>query len=341
MARVTFLRALFSIISALIMTLFICSLPLGELPTRLLWGIGVGLALGTALITLDLLAQRTHLRTVNATMLGILMGYGLGKGLSLMVTTILQVSSISTALQPYTLELIQIALILSGIYWGTIMTVRWSEELAVSIPFVRFTQIKQKTRDLILEPSALADLRLVDLAATGLFHRQLVVPRFVLNDLYLRQETGDEESRHIVRRSLETIKKLDTIPGLEMRYDDTDFPEEVDLSGKILRLAYLLNAPVLSASVSPFPEGTEAASVITLQALSNALKPTTTIRERLQVKIQRYGKEKTQGVGYLDDGTMVVVNGGGEFMGQIISARILSSKHTPAGRMVFCNAEQV
>nr|NGX32845.1 putative PIN and TRAM-domain containing protein YacL [Candidatus Anoxychlamydiales bacterium] len=73
-------------------------------------------------------------------------------------------------------------------------------------------------------------------------------------------------------------------------------------------------------------------------ALSNALKPLMQAGEQIKIKIQRYGKEPRQGVGYLEDGTMVVVNGGGDFIGEVIDAQVLSVKHTSSGRMIFCNA---
>ena len=82
----------------------------------------------------------------------------------------------------------------------------------------------------------------------------------------------------------------------------------------------------------------EGIKIINLHTLSNALKPLMQAGEFIKIKIQRYGKEPRQGVGYLDDGTMVVVNGGGKFIGDVIDAQVLSVKHTSSGRMVFCNA---
>jgi uncharacterized protein YacL len=82
----------------------------------------------------------------------------------------------------------------------------------------------------------------------------------------------------------------------------------------------------------------EGVRVINLHTLSNALKPLMQAGEHIKIKIQRYGKEPRQGVGYLEDGTMVVVNGGGEYIGEIIDAKVLSVKHTSSGRMIFCNA---
>jgi len=82
----------------------------------------------------------------------------------------------------------------------------------------------------------------------------------------------------------------------------------------------------------------EGVRIINLHSLSNALKPLMETGEMITIKVQRYGKEPRQGVGYLDDGTMVVINGGGSFIGEVIEAQVLSVKHTSSGRMIFCNA---
>jgi uncharacterized protein YacL len=84
----------------------------------------------------------------------------------------------------------------------------------------------------------------------------------------------------------------------------------------------------------------EGITVVNLHALSNALKPLMQGGELIRIKIQRYGKEPRQGVGYLEDGTMVVVNGGGDYIGDTIEARVLSVKHTSSGRMIFCNVAE-
>ena len=105
---------------------------------------------------------------------------------------ILEISRISIALQPQTLEIVKIAIFLFGTYLGTIMTLRAADELYVSIPFVKFAPIAQKKKDLIIDSSVLSDARIIDVAATGLFDHQLILPRFIIKDLYAQAEIGDE-----------------------------------------------------------------------------------------------------------------------------------------------------
>lgn len=336
-----FLRVFIVMLSVLFMTIFTLANPDGYAHINLVTGVGVGLTYGLILIGLDTIFRRFNLRSFNIAIIGIFIGYLMGQALVLVFGAISEISSISKILRPETLEMIKIALFLFGIYLGTLMTLRASDELYVSIPFVKFTQATQKKKELIVDTSVLADTRIIDLAATGLLDHQLILPRFVIKELYAQAETGEENSKSRARRCLDVIKKLEGISHLEMRFNDTDFPEVKDIMGKLVRLARLLDSNIISADISRVQMSSiEGIVVINLHALSNALKPLMQTGEFIKIKIQRYGKEARQGVGYLEDGTMVVVNGGANHMGDTIEARVLSVKHTTSGRMIFCNTAE-
>jgi uncharacterized protein YacL len=252
----------------------------------------IGLIFGMVLISFDMFFRRFNLRSFNIAILGIFIGYLMGKALTFVLHAVLEVSSIGVLLQPHTLELVKIGVILFGVYLGTILTLRSSDELYVSIPFVRFTQAAQKKKDLVVDISVLADPRIIDLASTGLLNHQLVIPRFVVKELYAQSEIGDEATRSRAKRCLDVVKKLETMPELEMRYHDTDFPEVKDMMGKVVRLARLLDASILSSDISRVQMGSiEGIIVINLHGLSNALKPLMQGGELIRIKIQRFGKE--------------------------------------------------
>ena len=334
----TFLRTFFVILSIIFMTIYMHASPTGNVFSNTLIGILLGLVLGFLLIGFDLAFRRFNLRSFNIAIVGIFLGYLMGQALLVVFSAILDISAISVTLQPQTLEIIKISIFLFGVYLGTIMTLRSSDELYVSIPFVRLTQAAQKKKDLVVDVSVLADPRIIDLASTGLLDHQLILPRFVIKELYAQAEMGEELSKGRAKKSLEVIKKLEAVPHLELRYNETDFPDVKDMMGKIVRLARLLDANILSADISRVQMATiEGITVVNIHALSNALKPLMEGGELIRIKIQRYGKEPRQGVGYLEDGTMVVVNGGGDYIGDTIEARVLSVKHTTSGRMIFCN----
>lgn len=333
------MRIFFVVLSIFFMTVYMISMPTGSTTGNAMTGVGLGFAFGLLLIGFDTLFRRFNLRSFNIAIIGIFVGYLMGQALVLVFNAILDISSISITLQPQTLEVIKIALFLFGTYLGTIMTLRGADELYVSIPFVKFAPIAQKKKDLLIDVSVLSDARIIDLSASGLLDYQLVIARFIIKELYAQSETGDEISRSKARRCLDVIKKLEAIPDLGLRFNDTDFPDVKELGSKLIRLARLLDANILTADISRVQMATiEGIRIINIHTLSNALKPLMQTGEYIKIKIQRFGKEPRQGVGYLEDGTMVVVNGGGNYIGEVIDAQVLSVKHTSSGRMIFCNA---
>jgi uncharacterized protein YacL len=334
-----FTRTLFMVLSIFFMIAYMISGPNGYTASNLAIGTGMGLILGFGLMGFDLLFKRFNLRAFNIAIIGLFVGYLMGEALVLVLKAVLDISAASIHLQPQVLEVAKIVLFLFGVYLGTIMTIRAADELYVSVPFVKFTPTARKKKDLVIEGSVLSDARVIDLAGSGLVDHQLILPRFLVKELYMQAESSDETARHKAKRSLDIIKKLEGLPELDLRYNDTDFPDIKDSTGKLIRLARLLDANILTADISRVQTAAiEGVRFINIHTLSNALKPLMQAGEHIKIKIQRYGKEPRQGVGYLEDGTMVVVNGGGEYIGETIEAKVLSVKHTTSGRMIFCNA---
>lgn len=334
-----FTRFFFAILSVFFMTTYMVSLPEGALVWNVFFGVAIGLVFSALLIGFDIFFRRFNLRAFNIAIIGLLIGYLMGLALILIFDAILDISSISISLAPQTLEIMKIALFLFGTYLGTIMTLRSSDELYVSIPFVKFAPTAQKKKDILIDSSVLADARIIDFCTTGLLDHELILPRFILKELYAQVEIGNDAARQKARRCLDTIKKLEGLPNLDLRFSDTDFPEVKETTSKLIRLARLLDANILTADISRVQMATiEGVRIVNMHSLSNALKPLMQAGEYISIKIQRYGKEPRQGVGYLEDGTMVVVNGGGNYIGHTIEALVLSVKHTSSGRMIFCNA---
>jgi uncharacterized protein YacL len=334
-----FIRILFVVLSILFLVFYMISGEQGFSLGKLSLGLLLGAGFGSLLIAFDLFFKRFNLRSLNVAVLGLFFGYLMGQAFVLIFKTILAISIASIHLSIPSLEIIQILLFLFGIYIGTLMTLRSSDEIYVSIPFVKFAATANKKKDLLIDASILSDPRIIDLAASGFLDCQMILPRFIVKDLYVQLEASDEQAKIKAKRSLEIIKKLEGLNGLEIRYNDTDFPEIKDPLSKMTRLARLLDSNILIADVSQVQmPPIEGLRFINIYDLSKALKPLMQTGEHLKIKIQRYGKESLQGVGYLEDGTMVVVNGGGEFIGEIIEAQVLSVKHTSSGRMIFCNA---
>lgn len=336
----TFTRIVFIALSVLISTLYGATIfPEGGLSLlNLFMGIIGGAAFGLALVGLDTLLQRFNLRSLNIATLGLFFGYLLGQALLLILSSMIDFTAIA-ALSPHSVAFIKASLFLTTIYAAMVMTARASEEFYVSLPLVKFKSTSLKKKDILIDASALSDARLIDLAASGLLDGHLVIPRFIINSLHAQSEKGDEVARGRARRALDVIRKLEALPTLDLRYSDTDISDGNDIFERVVKLARILDANILTAEVGQLQHSSlEDLRVIKFQQLCNSLKPLSQSGECITIKIQRYGKEPRQGVGYLDDGTMVVVNGGAEYIGENIKAQVLSVKHTSSGRMIFCNA---
>src|SRR3989339_1990398 len=245
-----FLRILFFVLCIFFLTTYMIASPTGTFHENALIGIVLGSCLGFVLIGFDLLFRRFNLRSFNIAIIGIFFGYLMGEALVLILKAILDISSVNIVFQPRTIEIIEISLFLFGIYLGSMMTLKASDEFYVSIPFVKFSASEQKKKDLLLDSSALADARLIDLITTGLFDHQLIIPRFLIKELYAQNETGDDLSKSKAKKSLDLVKKLEAAENLYIRFSDTDFPEVKDPQGKLIRLARLLDANIFSADIS-------------------------------------------------------------------------------------------
>ena len=332
----SFIRTLFTCLSILIFTSFSVTLmPLENFSASLSLGILGGLAFAGIMFLLEILFKGLTIRHLNTATLGLLFGYMLG-------FAILKVgnSVIPLLFSPEIVDIIAALVFLFSCYAGLILTVYSSEEINVCIPFIQFKSTEIKKKDVILDTSLLSDPRLIDLSKTGLLDQQLLIPKFGLEELRINSESHDETVRRAAQNSLEALKKLEALPNFEFRLINKDFPEIKDPQIKLAHLARDLHANILTGDLSKIqPSEMEGLKVININLLSQLLKPLTTAGEHMQVKIQHLGKELRQGVGYLDDGTMVVVNGGAKYIEKNIKVVVLSVKPTSSGRrMIFCNA---
>lgn len=333
-----FIRVLFVVLSMTFFTAFAYSQAEPQTTTLFLAaGAGSGFLFGLSLIILEYFYRKMNLQNLNLIILGLFIGYLLASGILLSFDSLLSFSKLQ--IEPNVLALVHAAIYLAASYLAVVMTIKASSDIYASIPFVKLNPDSRKSKDILLDSSALYDARMVDFASTGVLDQRLVIPRFLLVELYEQAESIDENVRAKARKALETYKKLESVDTLELRATDIDFPEIKDSGAKLMRLARQLECSILTADPGRTHHShIDGIRIISFGLLSNAVKPMAHTGETITIKIQRYGKEPRQGVGYLDDGTMVVVNGGAEFIGATIRAQVLSVKHTTSGRMIFCNA---
>lgn len=279
------------------------------------------------------LLKKTTPRELNTITVGLLFGALLGYALAFVAKEAFALTGTETIADG-----VAAFIYLISLYLGVIITAKAEEDIQLSIPFLKLEPTAQKKRDLLLDLSILQDARVIDLAQSGLLDERVVLPRSVIKELQELLQNGDETTKTRARRTLDVIAKLEALPSLKLRFTDADFSEK-DATTKMIRLAIMIDADLLTADISRIEQASvEGVRIINIHSLSNALKPLTHSGETLTIKVQRYGKEPRQGVGYLEDGTMVVINGGADFIGETIKTHVLSVKHTSSGRMIFCNA---
>lgn len=188
----------------------------------------------------------------------------------------------------------------------------------------------------LLDTSVLIDGRIADVCEAQFIDGVLVIPQFVLHELQLVADSSDPLKRQRGRRGLEVLQRIQKIPHVEVRVVEDDFPQAAEVDHKLIELARRDGAKIVTNDFNLNKVATvQGLSVLNVNQLANALKPVVLPGEQMRVFILREGKEANQGVAYLDDGTMVVVDGARRFLNKTIDIAVTSVHQTTAGKMIF------
>ncbi len=234
-----------------------------------------------------------------------------------------------------------VALLVAGAYFGFKMALIKRDDIARSFPRIAGdeggTGLGGSSRlpTLLFDTSAIIDGRFIDLMEMGVLRGDLRVPRFVLAELQTLADSAEDVKRARGRRGLDLLARVSSKDG-ELQVFEADYPTISDVDGKLMRLAEDLQASLVTVDYNL----TKVArlrdlTVINLNEVATALKPAFLPGERLTLQVQREGKEEGQGVGYLDDGTMVVIQNAVEQIGRRVDAEVTSVLQTSSGRMIF------
>ena len=210
------------------------------------------------------------------------------------------------------------------------------EDFSLIIPYVRFAPQNKPDNLLLLDTSVIIDGRIADLIETGFLEGLIVVPRFVLQEIQQIADSSDPIKRARGRRGLEMLNRLQRNAHTEVRIHDGDFPEEHEVDTKLIHLAHNLNARLYTNdyNLAKIAE-LQKISYVNLHEVAKCLKVILLPGETLQLKIVREGRDKGQGIGYLPDGTMVVVGNGQSYVGQQVEVQVQTLLQTGAGVIVF------
>lgn len=307
---------------------------------------GLAGAILTGLLTLfEKVYCQINTRTIAVASLGLVLGYLLSKTFftffdsSLLFTSEPQITKLFIYLVCAYIGLVTIDLFVGQ------LELQFGNNATAGKPSLthkkdEFFHTSSKEKLILADASALADPRIIDLAASGILDERLLIARAIINELYSQADNEEDPMKIKARRALNAIKKLEVMPTLVLQYTDLTPPLSQDSHSYAITIARELKASILTADISRLQQTVyENVRIININELSNSLKPLMQAGEIISIKIQRFGKEPRQGVGYLEDGTMVVVNGGASYIGKTIQSHVLSVKHSSTGaRMIFCNA---
>ncbi len=197
------------------------------------------------------------------------------------------------------------------------------------------------TTQILLDTSAIIDGRIADIGQTGFIIGSLLVPRFVLNELQHIADSADTMRRNRGRRGLDILNRLQKDATVPVEITDADVDGIVEVDSKLVKMARILHCPIITNdyNLNRVAE-LQGVKVLNINELANAVKPMLLPGEDTSIKIMQDGKELGQGVGYLDDGTMIVVEGGRQFMNTTIDVTVTRVLQTVAGRMIFAHPKQ-
>ncbi len=299
-----------------------------ELPQGKWIGAGVGLFFSALVVLIDYFFKRYTVRNI----LSILVGIGLG----LIVNRLFMGVAEYVQMPEESLHQLGVLSAVMFSYLGAVTILRGQEEFNLLIPFVKLESKSPGEELILLDTSVIIDGRIADIAEAHFLSGRLVLPRFVLKELQLIADSADPLKRNRGRRGLDILNRIKGNPHIEVRIQEMDFPELSTVDAKLVKMAQAVNAKVFTNdyNLNKVAE-LQGVKVLNINELANALKPVVIPGETMQVKVLKEGKEHDQGVAYLDDGTMVVVDNGRRRIGQTINVMITSVLQTQAGRMIF------
>lgn len=314
---------------------WIINTSLSDASTTLPWIVFSGLmALAVLVVVADIYVPKKRIDTITSLYFGVLIGVLLTYVLSIALAPLL-----ARSLNPPIVQLL-IAVILC--YICTSVLLQTKDDFRFLIPYVEFVREVKGFKPMVLDTSVVIDGRIADLVETGIFDNQLVMPRFALTELQAIADSSDKLRRTRGRRGLDILNRMRSDENVDLVIFDRDLPE---LAGQTVDLKLVLLAKHLEGKVVTGDYNLSKVAklhnvpVINLNEISNSLRPVFLPEETFRIKVIKPGEGPEQGVGYLDDGTMVVIEGARNRIGQELDVRVTSTLQTNAGRMIFAKHE--
>jgi uncharacterized protein YacL len=296
----------------------------------------VGTVFALILVLADRLLKGFSLRAFSSATLGLLLGLFFAK--LLMASDVLHYQS------PTTQWAIRLIAYCAFAYLGMMLAMRSSrDEFSLIIPYVRFARETTQREPIVVDTNVIIDGRIADLCATGFLSRSLIVPRFILGELQTLADSRDSIKRERGRRGLEILNQLQGSREIELTIHDTtgEMDSDVTIDARLVRTAKVLQARLLTNDTALCQVARlQQVPALNLADLARALRPTVAAGEELEISLVKEGRDEHQAVGYLGDGTMIVVNHARSYLGKAVRVVVSSALQTGAGRLIFAELKE-
>lgn len=291
-------------------------------------GAAVALALGGLVMVLETRIRRMPFKMMWSAAIGTFLGIFLGWLLGAIYQAIVRTETMATFTRMFFLILMP--------YIGFLVGTKKSEWLDPGYLFRFFREKNDGRSRKVLDSSVIIDGRIPDLCDTGFIEGSIIVPQFILKELQLIADSPDGLKRQRGRRGLEVLDRLRKASPVPVVVSDVDYPDIRDVDSKLIELAKNIDAKIVTNDFNLNKiANLQGIKVLNINELANALKPVVLPGETMQVFILKEGKERDQGVAYLDDGTMVVVDNSRRMIGRTVEVTVTSVLQTTVGKMIF------
>jgi uncharacterized protein YacL len=297
-------------------------------------GILIGAVFALIIILVDRLLKGFSLRAFSSATFGLLLG--------LLFANLLMASDILRYQGETTQWAARLIIYCTFGYLGMMLAMRSNrDEFSLIIPYVRFARETTQREPIIVDTNVIIDGRIADLCATGFLSRVLIVPRFVLGELQTLADSRDSLKRERGRRGLDILNKLQQSPELELTIHDTTGDGDLETDARLVRVAKVLHARLLTNDQALCQVARlQQVAALNLTDLARALRPTLAAGDELELSLVKEGRETHQAVGYLPDGTMIVVNHARPHLGKVATVVVSSALQTGAGRLIFAELKE-
>jgi uncharacterized protein YacL len=292
--------------------------------------IAIGLMIGVLVVLVDVMLKGFSLRGLTALTFGLAIGA--------VIAWIVGSSPLLNKGDPQIIYLVQLGLFVICTYLGTVIALRGKDDFNLVIPYVRFVPHEVDVPLVVVDTSALIDGRIAKVCETQFLGAALIIPTFVLAELQTIADSPDPVKQARGRRGLQVLNDLRAIKHIDIRIHQSDVARRQDIEAKLVFLAQSMKAKLLTTDINLAKMAQfQGVAWLNLHALETALRPELVIGESIAVDLVKIGKEEGQALGYLPDGSMVVVNSARGLVGKRVTAEIIGVLPSGGGKMVFAN----